>query len=109
MLVGLRGYVGRAVVAALCLTAAGSRLTGGLHACAGLCLIAALWLAAAVCLTTALCLTAALCLKLGGASDEVIAFRLRWHVASVPTYLRECFNGIDIVMQIAIRGVFQTR
>jgi hypothetical protein len=53
--------------------------------------------------------TAALCLKLGGASDEVIAFRLRWHVASVPTYLRECFNGIDIVMQIAIRGVFQTR
>jgi hypothetical protein len=53
--------------------------------------------------------TAALCLKLGGASDEDIAFRLRWHVASVPTYLRECFNGIDIVMQIAIRGVFQTR
>jgi hypothetical protein len=53
--------------------------------------------------------TAALCLKLGGASDEDIAFRLRWHVSSVPTYLRECFNGIDEVMQTAITGVFRTR
>jgi hypothetical protein len=52
--------------------------------------------------------TAALCLKLGGASDEEIAFRLRWHVSSVPTYLRECFNGIDQVMQTAINGVFRT-
>ena len=53
--------------------------------------------------------TAALCLKLGGASDEDIAFRLRWHVSSVPTYLRECFNGIDEVMRTAITGVFRTR
>ena len=52
--------------------------------------------------------TAALCLKLGGASDEDIAFRLRWHVSSVPTYLRECFNGIDTAMQTAITGVFRT-
>jgi hypothetical protein len=52
--------------------------------------------------------TAALCLKLGGASDEDIAFRLRWQVGSVPTYLRECFNGIDEVMQVAIRGAFNT-
>jgi hypothetical protein len=52
--------------------------------------------------------TAALCLKLGGATDEIIAFRLRWHVSSVPTYLRECFNGIDEVMQKAITGVFHT-
>jgi hypothetical protein len=52
--------------------------------------------------------TAALCLKLGGASDEEIAFRLRWHVSSVPTYLRECFNGIDLIMQTAINGVFRT-
>jgi hypothetical protein len=52
--------------------------------------------------------TAALCLKLGGASDETIAFRLRWHVSSVPTYLRECFVGIDDVMQTAIRGAFHT-
>jgi hypothetical protein len=52
--------------------------------------------------------TAALCLKLGGASDEDIAFRLRWHPSSVPTYLRECFNGIDLAMQKAIQGVYQT-
>ena len=52
--------------------------------------------------------TAALCLKLGGASDEEIAFRLRWHISSVPTYLRECFNGIDQMMQTAINGVYRT-
>ena len=52
--------------------------------------------------------TAALCLKLGGASDEDIAFRLRWHIASVPTYLRECFNGIDQMMRTAINGVYRT-
>ena len=52
--------------------------------------------------------TAALCLHLGGASNEEIAFRLRWHVSSVPTYLRECFNGIDTIMQTAICGAFQS-
>jgi hypothetical protein len=52
--------------------------------------------------------TVALCLKLGGASDEEIAFRLRWHISSVPTYLRECFNGIDTIMQTAITGVLRT-
>jgi hypothetical protein len=51
---------------------------------------------------------AALCLKLGGATDEDIAFRLRWQVASVPTYLRECFNGIDDAMQTAICGAYRT-
>jgi hypothetical protein len=52
--------------------------------------------------------TAALCLHLGGASNEEIAFRLRWHVSSVPTYLRECFNGIDTIMQTAICGALQS-
>ena len=52
--------------------------------------------------------TAALCLKLGGASNEEIAFRLRWHISSVPTYLRECFMGIDQMMQTAITGVYRT-
>ena len=52
--------------------------------------------------------TAALCLQLGGASVEDIAFRLRWHVSSVPTYLRECFNGITESMQTAVRGAFKT-
>jgi hypothetical protein len=32
-------------------------------------------------------ITAAISLKLGGATDEEIAFQLRWHVSSVPTYL----------------------
>jgi len=52
--------------------------------------------------------TAALCLKLGGATDEEIAFRLRWHIASVPTYLRECYCGIDQLMRTAITGVYRT-
>jgi len=50
--------------------------------------------------------TAALCLSLGGASIDEIAFRLRWEPGSVPTYLRECFVGIDTIMQRAIAGSF---
>jgi hypothetical protein len=50
--------------------------------------------------------TAALCLQLGGTSIDDIAFRLRWQPASVPTYLRECFLGIDTIMQKAIAGTF---
>lgn len=48
--------------------------------------------------------TAAVCLKMGGASDEEIAFRLRWHIDSVPTYLRECGPQINLLMQKAIAG-----
>ena len=51
--------------------------------------------------------TAAVCLKMGGATDEEIAFRLRWHISSVPTYLRECFDGISSIMQKAIVGSFR--
>ena len=36
--------------------------------------------------------TAAVCLKMGGVTDKDIAFRLGWNIASVPTYLRECFQ-----------------
>jgi hypothetical protein len=46
--------------------------------------------------------TAACCLKNRGATDEEIAFRLRWHVASVPTYLREYFDGVNTIMARAI-------
>jgi hypothetical protein len=49
-------------------------------------------------------LTAACCLKAGCASDEEIAFRLRWQPGSVPTYLRECFQGIGDIMSQAIKG-----
>jgi hypothetical protein len=48
--------------------------------------------------------TAALCLLLGGATIDEIAFRLRWEPGSVPTYLRECFIGIDEIMRKAIAG-----
>ena len=48
--------------------------------------------------------TVACCLKAGGATDEEIAFRLRWKPGSVPTYLRECFHGIGNIMSLAIQG-----
>jgi hypothetical protein len=53
--------------------------------------------------------TAALCLLLGGASISDIAFRLRWKEGSVPTYLRECFLGIDVAMRRAIAGAYATQ
>jgi hypothetical protein len=52
--------------------------------------------------------TAAVCLKLGGAKDEEIAFRLRWNIASVPTYLRECFQDVGTIMTSTLQGAFKT-
>jgi hypothetical protein len=52
--------------------------------------------------------TAALCLHLGGATIDEIAVRLRWEPCSVPTYLRECFVGIDTIMQKAIASAYLT-
>jgi hypothetical protein len=52
--------------------------------------------------------TAAVCLKMGGAADEEIAFRLRWNVASVPTYLRECFQEVGTIMLSTLQGAFKT-
>jgi hypothetical protein len=52
--------------------------------------------------------TAALCLLLGGATIDEIAFRLCWELGSVPTYLRECFIGIDEIMRKAIAGAYLT-
>jgi hypothetical protein len=52
--------------------------------------------------------TAAVCLKLGGAKDEEIAFRLRWNIASVPTYLRECFQEVGTIMTSTLQGAFKT-
>jgi hypothetical protein len=52
--------------------------------------------------------TAAVCLKMGGATDEDIAFRLRWNIASVPTYLRECFQEVGTVMMSTLQGAFKT-
>ena len=52
--------------------------------------------------------TAAVCLKMGGATDEDIAFRLRWNIASVPTYLRECFQEVGPIMTSTLQGAFKT-
>jgi hypothetical protein len=52
--------------------------------------------------------TAAVCLKMGGATDEDIAFRLRWNIASVPTYLRECFQEVGTIMTTTLQGAFKT-
>ena len=52
--------------------------------------------------------TAAVCLHMGGAPLSDIAFRLRWHIASVPTYLRECFQEVGQIMEQAITGAFKT-
>jgi hypothetical protein len=45
---------------------------------------------------------------MGGASLSGIAFPLRWHIASVPTYLRECFQEVEQIMEHAITGAFKT-
>ena len=48
--------------------------------------------------------TAAVCLKNGGAWDDEIAFKLRWHPTSVPTYLRDCFQAVGTAMEQTIQG-----
>jgi hypothetical protein len=48
--------------------------------------------------------TAAVCLKNGGARDDEIAFKLRWHLTSVPTYLRDCFQAVGKTMEQSIQG-----
>jgi len=51
--------------------------------------------------------TAAVCLQKGGAENDEIAFKLRWHPTSVPTYLRECFQSIGATLEKAIAGVMK--
>jgi hypothetical protein len=53
-------------------------------------------------------ITAAVSLKLGGASDKEIAFRLRWHVSSVPTYLRDCFDQVGTIVATMLAGAYRT-
>eukprot|EP00980_Cylindrotheca_fusiformis_P006374 scaffold1357_cov95-Cylindrotheca_fusiformis.AAC.1 len=48
--------------------------------------------------------TAAVCLKNGGAQNDEIAFKLRWHPTSVPTYLRDCFHSVGKLMEQSIQG-----
>ena len=51
---------------------------------------------------------AAVSLKLGGATNEDIAFLLRWHISSVPTYLRECFQQVGAIVQTTLQGAYRT-
>jgi hypothetical protein len=52
--------------------------------------------------------TAAVCLQQGGASIDEIAFRLRWQPGSVPTYLRECYQGVGAILQKTILGIYRS-
>lgn len=51
--------------------------------------------------------TAAVCLQLGGAHNDEIAFQLRWHVDSVPIYLRHCFKGVGDTLTKVVNGVLR--
>ena len=51
--------------------------------------------------------TAAVCLQQGGASNDEIAFKLRWHLTSVPTYLRDCFQAVGDTLAKSVQGVFK--
>ena len=51
--------------------------------------------------------TAAVCLQRGGANNDEIAFKLRWHPSSVPTYLRDCFESVGDMLQRAVTGVLK--
>ena len=48
--------------------------------------------------------TAAVSLKQGGASNDDIAYRLRWNPKSVPTYLRDCFGAVNADLAKALNG-----
>jgi hypothetical protein len=52
--------------------------------------------------------TAAVCLQQGGASNDEIAFRLRWQPASVPIYLRDCFQAVGDTLQKALVGAYRS-
>jgi hypothetical protein len=52
--------------------------------------------------------TAAVCLQQGGASNDEIAFRLRWRPASVPIYLRDCFQAVGDTLQKSIVGAYRS-
>ena len=52
--------------------------------------------------------TAALCLALGGASVDTIAHKLRWQRASVPTYLRKCWQDVGPLMLTILQGAYHT-
>ena len=51
--------------------------------------------------------TAAVALQQGGASNDKIAFKLRSHPTSVPTYLRNCFQALGTTLVNMVQGVLR--
>lgn len=49
--------------------------------------------------------TAAVLLKLGGAGNDEIAHKLRWHPTSVPTYMRDGFEAVMQLQRRTLRGL----
>jgi hypothetical protein len=54
------------------------------------------------------CITAAVCLQQGGATIDEIASCLHWQPGSIPTYLRECSQGVGNILKKAILGVYRS-
>ena len=52
--------------------------------------------------------TAAVCLQQGGATNDEIAFRLRWQPGSVPIYLRDCFQAVGDTLQKTLAGAYRS-
>jgi hypothetical protein len=52
--------------------------------------------------------TAAVCLQQGGASNDEIAFRLRWQPGSVPIYLPDCFQAVGDTLQKTLVGAYRS-
>ena len=48
---------------------------------------------------------AAVCLQRAKATNDEIAFKLRWHPTSVPTYLRDCFDEVGEALEDAFQDV----
>ena len=48
--------------------------------------------------------TAAISLKQGGASNDDIAYHMRWDPKSVPTYLRDCFGSVNHDLARTLQG-----
>ena len=55
------------------------------------------------------CVIAAVALKQRNIKNDKIAYRLRWHINSEPTYLRECWQGLGAILLQSLQGVLQSQ
>ena len=53
--------------------------------------------------------TAAVALQQGGALNDKLAYRLRWHITSVPTYLQEYWQGIGPILSKSLTGALRSQ